>query len=57
MYKLREVMENRGAGKMLCEDVYALKKHGYTTEQALDMLDSSAEKRALYYQVSGEQAP
>ena len=58
VYNVREVMETRAAGKMLCKNVIVLKhKYGYSTEQALDVLESSAEERAMYYQVSGEQAP
>ena len=61
MYNVREFrekrIESRVAAKMLYENVHALRKHGYSTEEALDMLDSSAEERTLYYLVSGDQAP
>ena len=62
MYNGREFMVKRiairEAAKMLCENVHALKRNlGLSTEQALDMLDSAAEERTLYYQASGEQAP
>ena len=58
VYNMRKVIADYEAGKMLCEDVHALKQNfGLNTEQALKALNSSAEKRALYYQASGEQAP
>ena len=62
VYNVREVMEkriaNRVTSRMVCKIVFSLKqKYGYSSEQALDDMDASAEERALYYQASGEQAP
>ena len=58
VYNVREVLKNRFAGEAIFEIVLQQKKHnGYSTEEAMDKLFLSDRQRALYYQVSGEQAP
>ena len=58
VYNVREVIANREAGKTIFEIVLQQKnQNGYSTEEAMDKLFLSAKQRALYYQVSGEQAP